>query len=78
MVWAFVALAMFSSGSNSATKGLDLAAGLVVTTLWLLTGVPASVLAVRRRAPRTALVLSLLFPAALVVMFAAVVVALRS
>ena len=66
---------MFLSGSDPATKGLDRTAGLVVTILWLLTGLPAFVLVLRRRAPKAALLLALAFPAAFVVMFAAAVVA---
>jgi hypothetical protein len=75
VAWAFVALAALLSGADAATKGLDQAAGLVVTALFLLTGAPASVLVLLRRAPVTALLLALAFPAALAALFAAAMVA---
>ena len=63
IVWTLVVCATFLSGSDPATKGLDVAAGGAVTGLFVLTAVPAIVLVARRRAPRTALMLALAFPA---------------
>jgi hypothetical protein len=75
VVWAFVAFAAFSSGSDAATKGLDQGAGLVVTVLFLFTGAPALALAWFGRAPIAALMLALAFPIAFVVAFVAAVIA---
>jgi hypothetical protein len=74
--WALVAMATFLSGSDAATKGLDNVAGLVVTALFALTGLPALILAWRDQWPRLALWLSLTFPLAFVAAFAVVVVSL--
>jgi hypothetical protein len=75
-VWALVAAAAFLSGSDAATKGLDHAAGLAVTALFVVTGLPALILAGRGRSPRLALWLALAFPAAFATAFAAIVVSL--
>jgi hypothetical protein len=74
-VWAFVAFAAFTSGSDAATRGLDEGAGLVVTALFLVTGAPALALGLSGRAPRTALTLALAFPAAFAALFVAALVA---
>jgi len=74
-VWAVVAFAAFFSGSDPATKGLDEVAGWVVTALFLISAVPASILVYLRRAPTTALILALAFPAAFALAFVAAVVA---
>jgi hypothetical protein len=71
---AVVALASYNSGSDPATIGFDYAAGAVVGVLFLLTGLPALVLAYRRRAPRTARILALAFPAVFAAFFLAAVV----
>jgi len=73
--WIVLAFMTFLSGSDPATKGLDIGAGLVVTVLFLVTGVPGLVLASIGRAPRTALTLALAFPAVFVLLFVAVVIA---
>ena len=73
--WAFVALAAYFSGSDPATKGLDEAAGLLVTALFLVTGAPALALTLLGRAPATALALAIAFPAALAVAFIVAVLA---
>jgi hypothetical protein len=73
--WALVALAAFVSGSDAATKGLDEAAGLLVTALFLVTGAPALALTLLGRAAATALALAIAFPAALAVAFIVAVVA---
>ncbi len=75
--WALVAFAALLSGSDPATRGLDEAAGLVVTALFLLTGAPALALALLSRAPRTALILALAFPAVFAIAFVATVIAFR-
>ncbi len=74
-VWAVVAFATFFSGSDAATRGLDQAAGWIVTALFLVTGAPALALALLHRAPATALTLALAFPAAFAIAFVAAVVA---
>jgi hypothetical protein len=48
----FIASATFLSGSDQATKGLDNVAGMAVTALILVTGVPALVLARRHVPPK--------------------------
>jgi hypothetical protein len=74
--WALVAAVTFLSGSDAATKGLDNVAGLAVTALFAVTGLPALILAWRGRLSRLALWLSLAFPLAVVAAFAVVVVSL--
>ena len=73
--WALASIMLFLSGSDQATKGLDVAAGLVVTVLFFVTGVPALILALIGRSPRTALSLALAFPAACSLLFVATVIA---
>ena len=69
-----VAVASYTSGSDPATVGFDYAAGVIVGVLFLLTGLPALILSYCKRAPRTALILALAFPAAFAVLFLATVV----
>jgi hypothetical protein len=71
---AVVAVASYTSGSDPATVGFDYAAGVIVGVLFLLTGLPALILSYCKRAPRTALILALAFPAAFAVLFLATVV----
>ena len=73
--WLLVCAGTFFSQSDPATKGLDTFAGFAVTVVFLLTGVPALVLAWRNRAPRLALALALGFPTGFVLLFAVAVVA---
>ena len=73
--WILVALATFMSGSDPATRGLDQAAGVVVTALFLVTAAPAFALILLGRAPVTALVLALAFPAIVAVAFVAAIIA---
>ena len=73
--WVLIAIATVMSGSDPATKGLDEAAGLAATALFLVTGTPALVLVWLRRAPVTALVLALAFPVVLLTMFIAAIMA---
>ena len=77
VAWIFIASATFLSGSDQATKGLDNVAGKAVTALILVTGVPALVLALNARAPKTALTLAVAFPAIFAVLFIALVVAFK-
>jgi amino acid transporter len=55
----------FNSDSDPATIGFDHAAGAVVTALFVVTVLPALVLAALRRAPNTALGLAWRFPGCL-------------
>ncbi len=73
--WLLVCAGTFLSQSDPATKALDNFAGFAVTVVFLLTGVPALVLAWRNRAPRLALALSLGFPTGFVLLFTVAVVA---
>jgi hypothetical protein len=68
---AATAVACFDSDSDPATVGFDYAAGVIVTTLFLITGVPGLILVFIGRAPRAALALALAFPAVFVVLFVA-------
>jgi hypothetical protein len=70
-----VAFATFLSGSDPATKGLDIGAGLAVVALFVVTGAPALALLRLRRAPRTSLILAIAFPATFAVLFGLVVMA---
>jgi hypothetical protein len=74
LAFLFILSVTIGSGSDAATKGLDNAGSLAIAALFLLTAAPALFLALRRRAPRTALALALMFPAAIVA-FVAVIVA---
>ena len=69
-----VAVGSYNSGSDPATIGFDYAAGVIVSLLFLLTGLPALVLSYLRRAPTTALILALAFPAMFAALFLATVV----
>jgi hypothetical protein len=68
-----LAAVYLNSASDQATIGFDHAAGVVVVGLFVLTGLPALVLAVLGRAPKTALGLALAFPTAFVVLAAVAV-----
>ena len=75
VVAAAIALALFGSGSDPATKGLDIAGGWVVIILLLVSGVPGLLLALARRAPKIALVLTLGFPVGFVLFYIAAAIA---
>jgi hypothetical protein len=75
-IWLAVGAVTFFSGSDPATKSLDNLAGLAVTALFLATGAPALMLAATGRAPRLALTLSIVFPAAFAVLFIVAIFAL--
>jgi hypothetical protein len=74
--WALIAGLLLTSGSDPATRGLDLAAAAAVTVLFGLTALPAFLLFRRHRAPRTALALALAFPAVFLLLTLAVATAL--
>lgn len=74
VAWALAAAATFMSGSDPATRGLDEAAGVIVTALFLVTAAPGLVLASLGRAPVVALVLVLAFPTVLAVGFVAAMI----
>jgi hypothetical protein len=69
---AVVAVGSYNSGSDPATIGFDYAAGAIATGLFIVTGLPALIIAYFRRAPRTALALA--FPAVFVVLFVVTVI----
>jgi hypothetical protein len=71
---AVVAVASYTSGSDPATIGFDYAAGVIVMGLFIVTGLPALIMAYLRRAPRTALALALAFPGIFVLLFIATVI----
>ena len=72
---AAVALVLFGSGSDPATKGFDIAGGWAVVLLLLVSGVPGLVLALTNRASKTALTLALGFPIGFVLFYIAAVIA---
>jgi hypothetical protein len=76
VAWLAVAAGTFLSQSDPATKGLDMVAGLLVTALFLLTGLPALLLAWRAVRLCLALALALAFPATFAVLFVGAVIAL--
>jgi hypothetical protein len=69
-----VAVAAYNSGSDPATIGFDYAAGIIVSALFLVTGLPALILTYLKRASRTALILALAFPAIFAILFITAVV----
>ena len=73
--WLLVCAGTLLSQSDPATRALDNFAGFAVSVVFLLTGVPALVLAWRNRAPRLALALALGFPTGFVLLFAVAVAA---
>lgn len=75
VLWAVIAVSLFVSLSDPATKGLDSLAGWLVTGLFLVTGLPALLLAWRNTKPGLALALAIAFPAVFVILFAAAVIA---
>lgn len=75
VLWAVIAAAMFLSTSDPATRGLDMMAGGLVTVLFLLTGLPALLLAWRNSRLRLALALAIVFPAAFAILFIAAMIA---
>lgn len=66
VIASIIVIAMIASGSDAATKGLDLVAALVIAVLFALTGLPALLLGWRDASPCVALLLALGFPAILI------------
>jgi len=75
VLWAVIAVSLFVSLSDPATRGLDSLAGWLITALFLVTGLPALLLAWRNTRPGLALALAIAFPAVFVILFAAAVIA---
>jgi hypothetical protein len=75
IAWLALVAVTFFSQSDPATKGLDVAAGLLVTALFLFTGLPGLLLAWGAMKLRLALALALAFPAVFAVLFIGVVIA---
>ena len=65
VLWVFLAYMLFGSGPEAEALGLNVY-GWIVTGLFLLTGPPALVLVLKGMRPKTALALTLVFPAAFV------------
>jgi hypothetical protein len=74
--WILFVVGYLASQSDQATAGLDYAALVLATGLFVLTAVPAFVLVLLRRSEKTALGLSLAFPATLVILLIGAVLAL--
>ena len=74
-LWVLAAAGLFLSKSDPATKGLDDAAGVLVTALFLVTALPALALALAGRWARIALGLALAFPAGCLLLYAAAIIA---
>ncbi len=66
--WGLAAFNLLIADGDPATRGLDQLGGYAITVLFVLTGLPALVLAVMNRASRVALGLALAFPAILLVL----------
>lgn len=64
-VYAFFLKACWFSQHQPATRTFDITAGLIVSFVFCVTTIPASILALMRAAPRAALLFVLSFPAAL-------------
>jgi hypothetical protein len=78
LVTAFIAVGTYNSTSDNATIGLDHAAGVIIAGLFLLTGLPALVVAGLGRAPKTGFTLALAFPAIFVVLFVATLIVMAT
>jgi len=65
----FLAWLLFMSGSDPATKGLDVAFAWAVLMLFGITVAPGFLLAATNRAPRTAFALVIAFPIVFLVFF---------
>ena len=69
--WGLAAFNLLITDGDPATRGLDQAGGYAITILFVLTGLPALVLALLNRAPHAALGLALAFPAVFLVLLVA-------
>ena len=65
---ALAAFNLLMTDGDPATRGLDLAGGYAIIILFVLSGLPALLLAATNRAPRAALMLALAFPVAFLVL----------
>ncbi len=74
--WGLAGFNLLVADADPATRGLDQLGGYAITLLFVLTALPALVLAGLNRWPRAALGLSLAFPATFVVLLVAVAVTL--
>ena len=72
MGWGLAAFNLLITDFDPATRGLDQLGGYAITILFVLTGLPALVLALLKRAPRLSLGLALAFPAAFLVLVVAI------
>ncbi len=70
--WGLAAFNLLITDGDPATRGLDQLGGFSISILFVLTGLPALVLAGLNRAPRAALALALAFPVAFVVLLVGV------
>ena len=75
VVAAGVAIALFKSNSDPATKGFDIVGAGVVILLLILTGGPGFLLGLGDRAPRTALALTLAFPVGFILVYISAMIA---
>ena len=73
--WVLTLIGYLRTQSGQATAGMDYVALVFITGLFVLTAVPAVVLILLRRSERTALGLSLAFPAILAIIAVAAIMA---
>jgi hypothetical protein len=74
--WVLTFIGYLGTQSDQATAGMDYAALLFITVLFVLTAVPSFVLVLLRRSEKTALALSLAFPMILAIVLVAAIMAL--
>lgn len=66
--WGLAAFNLLITDGDPATRGLDQLGGVAISILFVLTGLPALVLAMTNRAQRVSLALALAFPAILLLL----------
>lgn len=71
IAWILAASNVVIADGDPATRGLDQLGGYSITILFVLTGLPALLLAFTNRAPRAALGLALAFPMTFMVLLGA-------
>jgi predicted permease len=74
--WLLTLIGYLGFQTDQTTAGMDYVALVFVSALLVLTAVPALVLALIGRSPKTALALALAFPAILAIVFVAAISAL--
>ncbi len=74
LAWIWLAAGTFFSSADPATRALDTFAGWLITILFVITAVPALILAGLNRWPRRALALSLAFPGGFMLLFIVAVI----